>query len=66
MAEYIRCFSSPAAIHASCEDYRAAATVDLAGDDESAMRGDRVTAPVLARSGPGADHRGLLSFLARL
>ena len=26
MAGYIRCFSSPAAIHASCEDYRAAAT----------------------------------------
>jgi haloacetate dehalogenase len=28
LAEYIRCFSDPAAIHASCEDYRAGATVD--------------------------------------
>lgn len=27
--EYIRCFSNPAAIHASCEDYRASATIDL-------------------------------------
>ena len=29
-AEYRRCFSDPATIHASCEDYRAAATIDLA------------------------------------
>jgi haloacetate dehalogenase len=100
MAEYIRYLSSPAAIHASCEDYRATATVDLVGDGESAVRGDRVTAPVLARWGaeglagrhygvlgvwrqyaatvtgralpcghylrsrPGANHGGLLSFLA--
>jgi haloacetate dehalogenase len=28
VAEYLRCFSDPAAIHASCEDYRAGATVD--------------------------------------
>src|SRR2546430_5805976 len=27
VAEYIRCFSDPATIHASCEDYRAAATM---------------------------------------
>jgi len=33
MAEYLRCFSDPATIHASCEDYRAAATIDLAHDD---------------------------------
>jgi len=26
--EYVRCFADPAAIHASCEDYRAGATVD--------------------------------------
>ena len=31
-AEYLRCFCDPAAIHASCEDYRAAATIDLAHD----------------------------------
>ena len=29
LAEYERCFSDPATIHASCEDYRAAASIDL-------------------------------------
>jgi haloacetate dehalogenase len=35
MDEYVTCFSDPAAIHASCEDYRAGATVDdrLDADD---------------------------------
>ena len=32
LAEYERCFSDPAAIHAMCEDYRAAASIDLAHD----------------------------------
>jgi len=32
MAEYIRCFKNPKTIHASCEDYRAAAGIDLAHD----------------------------------
>jgi haloacetate dehalogenase len=31
-AEYLRCFRDPATIHGSCEDYRAAATVDLDHD----------------------------------
>jgi haloacetate dehalogenase len=48
MDEYVRCFREPSAIHASCEDYRAAATVDLADDDAAAARGQRVTAPLLA------------------
>ncbi|MEM7797195.1 MAG: alpha/beta hydrolase, partial [Cyanobacteria bacterium P01_C01_bin.118] len=29
MAEYLRCFCRPETIHTTCEDYRAAATVDL-------------------------------------
>jgi haloacetate dehalogenase len=33
MVEYFRCFSDPATIHASCEDYRAAATIDLVHDE---------------------------------
>ncbi|MEJ1934517.1 alpha/beta hydrolase [Nostoc sp. NIES-2111] len=33
LAEYIRCFSQPAVIHATCEDYRAAATIDLEHDE---------------------------------
>jgi haloacetate dehalogenase len=32
LAEYERCFAAPAAVHAMCEDYRAAATIDLAHD----------------------------------
>jgi len=47
MAEYVRCFRDPAAIHGSCEDYRAAAGTDLADDDASAARGEKVTAPLL-------------------
>lgn len=46
MAEYVRCFSSPEAIHASCEDYRAAATIDLVHDDAS--YGTPLSCPVLA------------------
>jgi haloacetate dehalogenase len=33
LAEYIRCFSDPATIHASCEDYRAAESIDLEHDE---------------------------------
>jgi haloacetate dehalogenase len=29
LAEYVRCFSDPATIHATCEDYRAGATIDV-------------------------------------
>jgi haloacetate dehalogenase len=32
-AEYRRCFSDSAAIHATCEDYRAGASIDLAHDE---------------------------------
>jgi haloacetate dehalogenase len=46
--EYVRCFRNPAAIHASCEDYRAAVGTDLDDDEAAAARGQRVTAPTLA------------------
>jgi haloacetate dehalogenase len=45
-AEYLRCYSDPATRHAICEDYRAAATIDLVHDAEDA--GTRVAAPLLA------------------
>jgi haloacetate dehalogenase len=32
LAEYVRCFRDPATIHASCEDYRAGATLDVEHD----------------------------------
>jgi haloacetate dehalogenase len=46
LAEYLRCFRDPAMIHASCEDYRAAATIDIAHDD--ADGGRKVECPMLA------------------
>jgi len=46
LAEYERCFRNPATIHATCEDYRAAATTDLEHDAADAER--RVTCPLLA------------------
>jgi len=46
MAEYLRCFSDPATIHASCEDYRAAASIDLEHDATDAA--NKIACPVLA------------------
>jgi haloacetate dehalogenase len=44
-AEYRRCFSDPAAIHASCEDYRAAASIDLVHDEADMDK--KIACPVL-------------------
>ena len=46
--EYLRCFSDPAAIHASCEDYRAAASIDLEHDAADIAAGRKVQCPLLA------------------
>lgn len=56
LTEYVRCFSHPDAIRASCEDYRAAAGIDLEHD---AADGDRrVACPLLVLWGEqGAMHR---------
>ncbi|MFI5614165.1 alpha/beta fold hydrolase [Amycolatopsis sp. NPDC051903] len=48
IAEYVRCFSDPAAIAASCSDYRAAAAIDLTHDDADATAGRKIAAPLLA------------------
>jgi haloacetate dehalogenase len=42
MAEYIRCFDP----HSTCEDYRAAATIDMMHDKQD--RGRKITMPLLA------------------
>lgn len=56
MAEYIRCFSNPETIRASCEDYRAAATIDLEHDERDRER--RVGCPLLVLWGSrGFVHR---------
>jgi len=45
MAEYERCFAEAATIHSSCEDYRAAATIDL--DDDKSDEEQRISCPLL-------------------
>ncbi|MBV8600039.1 MAG: alpha/beta hydrolase [Candidatus Eremiobacteraeota bacterium] len=46
LAEYVRCFRDPKTIHASCEDYRAAATIDIEHDDADGAK--KIKAPLLA------------------
>lgn len=45
--EYLRCYSSAEGIHAICEDYRAAAGIDLEHDRSDRKQGRMVSAPVL-------------------
>jgi haloacetate dehalogenase len=45
-AEYLRCFRDPATVHAACEDYRAAASIDLQHDDADLSH--KIACPVLA------------------
>lgn len=48
MAEYIRCYACKGTIRAVCEDYRAAAGIDLADDRTSDAAGQKIKAPLLA------------------
>jgi len=55
-AEYERCFRDPALIHASCEDYRASATIDL--EHDAADAGRPIGCPLLVLWGErGVVHR---------
>jgi len=54
--EYSRCFSDPACIHGSCEDYRAAASIDLIHDEEDMDK--KISCPLLVLWGnEGFVHR---------
>ena len=54
--EYVRCFSDPSAIHASCEDYRAASSIDIVHDEED--MDTKITCPLLALwGGKGFIHK---------
>jgi haloacetate dehalogenase len=57
LAEYERCFADPATIHATCEDYRAAAGIDL--DHDGADADARIRCPVLVLWG----ERGVIQRL---
>ena len=45
ISEYVRCFSQSDAIHASCEDYRAGASIDM--DDHNKDRKKKIVCPLL-------------------
>jgi haloacetate dehalogenase len=54
--EYLRCFLDPASIHAICEDYRAAASIDLTHDGADLNR--KIECPLLVLwSEKGPFHR---------
>lgn len=53
MADYLRAFSDPAVIHATCEDYRAGATIDCELDETDLRSGKKIRCPVLALWGDG-------------
>jgi haloacetate dehalogenase len=57
-AEYLRCFGNPETIRATCDEYRAGATIDL--EQDRADRGRKVAMPLLIlwgeRSGQGSGY----------
>lgn len=62
VAEYVRCFRIPGTIHASCEDYRAAATIDLEHDE--ADLDHKVSCPLLVLWGERGANQRLFDVLA--
>lgn len=47
LAEYVRCLQQPGAAHGLCEDYRAAASIDLAHDQIDRQNQNHLTLPLL-------------------
>ena len=47
LADYERCFCTPEAIHTACEDYRAAAGIDLVHDRASREAGQRIACDLM-------------------
>ena len=47
LRHYVEAFFDPKTIHATCEDYRAGATIDLAHDAESDAAGRKLAMPLL-------------------
>ncbi len=61
-AHYLRCYRHPETIHASCEDYRAGATIDLRHDEADLDR--KVECPLLALWGERAPMHHLYDVAA--
>jgi haloacetate dehalogenase len=53
-AAYVNPLRDPARVHAICEEYRAAATLDLAHDQADRNNGRRIASPLLLWSASGA------------
>ena len=64
MEEYVRCLRNPETIQATCEDYRAAATLDYEHDAEDREAGRRITCPLLALWGSRGFLEGHYDVLA--
>jgi len=64
VAEYLRCWRDPATVHAACEDYRAAATIDLVHDRADRDAGRRVACPLLVLWGAKAPMHAMHDVLA--
>jgi haloacetate dehalogenase len=62
IAEYVRVFRDPRTIHATCEDYRAAATIDLVHDRKDFRK--KLQMPVLALWGKHGVIEALFNCLA--
>ncbi len=61
---YLAAFKDPAAIHAACEDYRAAATIDLEHDAADDKAGRRLTDATARALGSTRDNRQRVRRLA--
>ena len=59
LLEYERCFCTPEAIHAACEDYRASAAIDLTHDRASRAQGEKLACDTLVLWG----ERGVVNRL---
>lgn len=64
LESYERCFGRPDAIHAMCEDYRAAASVDLEHDRASRAAGEKIACDTLVLWGVRGVVDALFSPLA--
>lgn len=61
MAEYLRCFSDPETIRASCADYRAGAYIDVEHDETDREAGRKIGCPVLVLWGDrGMSHKSTM------
>jgi haloacetate dehalogenase len=61
-AEYLRCFSDPATLHAMCEDYRAGASIDL--EHDAADLTTKLSCPLLVLWGERGAMHSLYDVLA--